>query len=398
MISTTSRLPEGVSLVDDGAGTATLGGTPLMGAAEPIDLRIVATDGSVTAVETFSLTIDQAPAIVATRTAKAVVAGHRVFLGLRTTGFPAPTVTLSGAPAWLTATSRGISGMSPAGGGVWTFTVVATNGVGAAATEQVSIRALAFTSAPTSATFTVGTPASVTFDTSDLDASFSTTSTLPAGLHLVDHGDGTASLEGTPTQGADRPSEIRITVTDGRANVSETFSLTIDQQPTVSASSGAVVVAAGKGVEIDLTTSGFPAPAVTLEGAPSWLGASDKKISGTTPLSGGSWTFTVVASNGVGTQASEQITIRALAFTSASTASAVHGRPLVLTVTTTGAPSGTSLEATGLADGLVFTDDGGGQGVITGTPTSSERSAIQVTITASSGSVVVVHKLLISVS
>ena len=398
VISTSSTLPAGLSLVNDGSGAATLAGTPLKGAAEPVDLRIVATDGAVTAVESFSLTIDQAPAIVAARTTKAVVAGDRVFLGLRTTGFPAPTVTLSGAPAWLTASRWGIWGVSPASGGVWTFTVVASNGVGSAATEQVTVRALAFTSAATSATFTVGTPATVTFDTSDPDATLSTSSALPAGLQLVDQGDGTASLEGTPTQGGVRPSEIRITAADGRASVSETFSLTIDQEPTVSASAGVVIVAAGKGVVIDLATSGFPAPSVTLEGAPSWLEVSDREISGTTPSSGGSWTFTVVASNGVGTAATEQVTIRALGFTSPSTASAVHGRPFTFAVSTAGAPPGTTLKATGLTDGLVFTDDGGGQGVITGTPTSSERSALQVTVTATSGSVDVVQKLLISVS
>ena len=74
----------------------------------------------------------------------------------------------------------------------------------------VNVAPLTITSAPT-ATLTAGTPASVTVSTATTQSptaaevpQLSYTGTLPAGLHLSDNGDGTATISGTPSKAGTR--------------------------------------------------------------------------------------------------------------------------------------------------------------------------------------------------
>jgi hypothetical protein len=344
--------------------------------------------------------------------AATVLPGASVNIVVTATAPAVPTRTSSawlsatGLPAGLTfnpgtaskANSAIIKGTAPAIG-VYTVELVASNIPATETVQRFTLTVLGFTSTTTTATFVALSHGSASVITSDPGATLTTTSVLPSGVTLASS-DGSATLAGTPTTGRARAFAINIVATDGTRRVSQVFNLKVNQAPALSVATASTTLKAGKAVSIGLTTTGFPAPTVTLSGgAPSWVSATSSKITGTTPATGGSWTFTVSASNGIGSVASQVVTIHALAIASATTASFTHGYAGTFSVTTAGAPSGTVLTAMGLpADGLSFTDNGNGTATISGMPTSALSRPISVTITATSGSVVVTQTLKISVS
>ena len=91
--------------------------------------------------------------------------------------------------------------------GVATVSVAVTyRGHTARTSFVVNVAPLTITSAPT-ATLTAGTPGTVTATTATTQSptaaevpQLSYTGTLPAGLHLSDNGDGTATISGTPSK------------------------------------------------------------------------------------------------------------------------------------------------------------------------------------------------------
>ena len=63
-LTETGALPTGVTFVDNGDGTATLAGTPAAGTGGTYPLTITAANGVLPdATQSFTLTVDQAPAI-----------------------------------------------------------------------------------------------------------------------------------------------------------------------------------------------------------------------------------------------------------------------------------------------------------------------------------------------
>ena len=63
-LTETGALPTGVTFVDNGDGTATLAGTPAAGTGGTYALTITAANGVLPdATQSFTLTVDQAPAI-----------------------------------------------------------------------------------------------------------------------------------------------------------------------------------------------------------------------------------------------------------------------------------------------------------------------------------------------
>lgn len=131
-----------------------------------------------------------------------------------------------------------------------------------------------------------------------------------------------------------------------------------------------------------LQATGVPAPAISESGAlPSGLtftsngggtatlsGAAANGTAGTYPLS-----FTATNSSGTITQDfSLTIAGTPAAFTSASSATATVGEPFSFAVTATGVPTPVLFATSGtLPPGITFTDDGGGDGTLSGTPTTS---------------------------
>ena len=99
-ITTTSTLPAGVTLTDNGNGTATLGGTPGPAAGGMYPITFTATNGIVAPVtQMFNLTVDQAP-VITSAGSDAVTAGSAMTpFTVTDTGFPLPTLRASGLPA-----------------------------------------------------------------------------------------------------------------------------------------------------------------------------------------------------------------------------------------------------------------------------------------------------------
>lgn len=161
-ISETGTLPSGVTLTNNGSGTATLGGTagPNTGGTYP--LTITAANGTLpNATQNFTLTVDQAPAITSASGVTFTVGTAGAFT-VTATGFPTPpTITGSGSlPSGVAFVSNGngtatLSG-NPATSGVFPLTITASNGVAPNATQNftltVGINHLALAAATTGPT------------------------------------------------------------------------------------------------------------------------------------------------------------------------------------------------------------------------------------------------------
>jgi uncharacterized delta-60 repeat protein len=135
-IGLSGALPEGVTFTDNGDGTATLAGTAAAGASGVYPLTITASNGVLPdASQDFTLEVLAAPAITS--------ADHTIFttgvagsFTVTATGFPVPTIGLSGAlPDGVTFTDNGdgtatLAGAAAAGAsGVYPLTFTASNGV-----------------------------------------------------------------------------------------------------------------------------------------------------------------------------------------------------------------------------------------------------------------------------
>jgi Concanavalin A-like lectin/glucanases superfamily/IPT/TIG domain/Domain of unknown function (DUF2341)/Putative Ig domain len=81
-VSETGTLPSGVTFVNNGNGTATLGGTPAAGTAGSYPITITASNGVGTAAtQSFTLTVNQAPAITSLSPTSGVVGGSVTIAG-----------------------------------------------------------------------------------------------------------------------------------------------------------------------------------------------------------------------------------------------------------------------------------------------------------------------------
>jgi hypothetical protein len=168
-----------VTFLDNGDGTATLSGTPTSGGSFPITI----TAAKVATALSFTV---------------------------KTTGYPAPSLTKTGAlPAGVTftnntATSAGTATISgtPTAGGVFTLKITAKNNAATSTAQTFTLtvsQAPKITSAATT-TATIGTALSFTVKTSGYPAPTITESgALPAGVTFTNNGNGTATIAGTPT-------------------------------------------------------------------------------------------------------------------------------------------------------------------------------------------------------
>jgi hypothetical protein len=138
-----------------------------------------------------------------------------------------------------------------------------------------------FTSTPNDTDVTADQPFTYNITATDADGDVVTISAsdLPAWLTLVDHGDGTATLEGTPSNAAAGENMVRLTVADGENSAQQNFTLTvaaINHAPTLP---GGPVAAAVAGAPFALTVTGQDVDNQLLSFAivskPDWLTVTD---------------------------------------------------------------------------------------------------------------------------
>jgi len=159
----------------------------------------------------------------------------------------------------------------------------------------------------TAGTFTVTATGSPT-------PSITETGTLPAGVTFVDNRNGTAMLSGTPkTFGT-------YTFTISAANgvppeATQSFTLTVNEAPAITSLDNATFSLLQANT-FTVTATGSPTPSITETGTlPAWLTFVDNRngtatLSGTPPQNAAvSYTFTITAANGVGTEATQSFTL-----------------------------------------------------------------------------------------
>jgi len=112
-----------------------------------------------------------------------------------------------------------------------------------------------------------------------------TSTPLPTGVTLIDLGNGTASLAGTPGPEAGGVYPITITVTNSVATVNQSFTLTVYQVPAVTVPTSIPVTNGVPMMPVTVTYSGYPAPKVTASGLPKGLNLVNN-FNGTATISG----------------------------------------------------------------------------------------------------------------
>jgi hypothetical protein len=162
-------------------------------------------------------------------------------------------------------------------------------------------------------TFTVGTVGNFAVTASGFPTttmSITRTGTLPSGVSFTDNGNGKATLTGNPNSGTGGVYHLTFGVNNGISpNGSQSFTLTVDEAPSITSANSAIFVE-GQSGNFPITTSGFPTTTMTITESPlppSGLSFTDNgnataKISGT-PGGGTAsalpYALTITATNGI---------------------------------------------------------------------------------------------------
>ena len=426
-ISKTGTLPAGVTFEDSTDGVAWLSGTPGPGTGGTYRLTIRAANGVLPdAIQSFTLTVTAAATVsrapvITSANAAAFTAGKAGNFMVTATGRPTPKISETGTlPAGVTFedSTDGVTSLSgtpgPGTGGTYRLTIRAANGVlpdaiqsftlTVTATATVS-RAPAITSA-NAASFTAGTAGAFTVTaTGSPTPKIGSTGTLPSGVTLVDHRDGTATLSGTPGPGTAAAYRLTITAANGvLPDATQSFTLTVtaatvSRAPAITSASTASFTAGTAGA-FTVTATGSPTPKIGSTGTlPSGVTLVDHRdgvasLSGTPgPGTAAAYRVTITAANGVLPDAIQSFTLTvavpgsplAPAITSASTASFTAGTAGAFTVTATGSPTPKIGNAGTLPSGVTLVDHRDGTATLSGTPGPGTAAAYRLTITAANG-------------
>jgi hypothetical protein len=334
-LTESGSLPSGVTFVDNGNGTAAISGTPASTAGGTYAVTITAVNGTApNGQQSFTLTVDQAPAITsASSTAFAV--GTAGLFTIASSGYPAPSFTESGPlPPGVTFTDNGngtasISG-TPANGAedIYNLYIRAANGISPETSQSFALTVQSASSAnqapliisADNVTFTTGVQGSLAISTTGAPApALTETGALPAGIKFVDKGNGVGKLRGTPAAGTGGTYVLVLKAKNGvKPNGKEPFTLTVNQPPAITSASS-TTFATGVTGKFTVTTTGFPTAAIKEIGTlPQGVTFTDKgngnaKLKGA-PATGtaGSYPITLRAKNGVTPRADQSFTLRVI--------------------------------------------------------------------------------------
>jgi hypothetical protein len=230
-LSETGALPSGVTFVP---ATGVLSGTPGAGTGGTYPITFTAANGvGSNATQSFTLTVNQAPAITSASSATFIVGTAGSFT-VTTTGTPKPTLSISGAlPTGVTFTAAtGVLSGTPAvgSGASYPIVITASNGAGTNATQSFTLtvnQAPAITSSNV-AGFTVGSAGTFTVTaTGTPKPTLSESGALPSGVSFVP---ATGVLSGTPASGTAGNYPLTFTAANGvGSNATQTFTLAVSQ-------------------------------------------------------------------------------------------------------------------------------------------------------------------------
>jgi hypothetical protein len=150
-------LPNGLTFVDNGNGTGTLKGTPLLLVGGNFGITFTANNGvGSPATQSFTIVVNQGPAITSTNNTTFAYGEANSFT-VTTTGFPAPSIAEAGTlPPGVTFVSNGngtgtLSGI-PSSGGAFPVVLTATNVV-TTATQNFTLNVAGLKASPSAVNF-----------------------------------------------------------------------------------------------------------------------------------------------------------------------------------------------------------------------------------------------------
>ena len=384
-------LPAGVTL----SSTGSLAGTPDEGTGGIWPIKIKATNGvGFDVTQSFTLTVNQAPAITSSGKTSFVVAQTGSFQ-ITASGNPTPTFAKTSGvlPDGVTLSASGtLSGKPVAGSaGTYQFQLKASNGTTPDATQLFTLTVnlegtINFTSQDRTS-FVVGESGTFQVQADGLaNPTYSLDSgNLPSGVTLSANG----LLSGTPTAGTSGIHSFVIRATNGvNADATQVFTLTVNQVPAITSLDKTTFVT-GEAGTFTAKATGFPAPIFSLvSGAlPSGVSLSSSGVLSGTPAAGtgGSFKFTLKASNGVGSGVTQSFTLtvnQAAAITSDNKVTFTTGAAGSFTAVATGYPVPVFSVVSGTLPSGVTLSSGG---VLSGTPPDDDGGTYLITIKAANG-------------
>ncbi len=241
-----------------------------------------------------------------------------------------------------------------------------------------------------STSFTVGSPGSFTVTaTGTPTPTFSLSGSLPTG---VTFNTTTGVLSGTPAAGTAATYNVTITATNGvNPDATQNFTLTVAagaSAPTFTSPNNTTFTTGSAG-SFNVTASGSPSATFSTTGTlPSGVTLSAGGVLSGTPAAGtgGTYAFTITATNGINPDATQSFTLtvnQAPAITSATSTNFLVGSAGSFAVTATGFPTSFTYGVTGsLPAGVTLNTS---TGVLSGTPDAGTSGAYPITLTASNG-------------
>ncbi len=326
--SSTPTLPAGISLTDNGDGTASLIWTSGVTEGGSYKISLIGNNGiGSNASQTLTLTIGQPP-LITNAASDTMEVGIPDTFTFTTTGYPNPTLSFTGSlPIGVTFSDLGdgtasLSGTPSLGqGDVYPLSITASNAVLPDDTQSFSLavnEAPEFTSG-TNVSFVTGASGSFTITTRGYPSpaiTYSSDPVLPTSFTLVDNGDGTASLSGTPLDGEGGVYTINLTGENSVGdNATQTLTVTIGQESKITSTDNVTFVE-GKTGSFIVTTTGSPDPEITFTGSlPTGITLVDQGdgtalLEGTPQVgSAGIFPVTLAAVNGIGNSDSQDFTL-----------------------------------------------------------------------------------------
>ncbi|MFL6531445.1 MAG: LamG-like jellyroll fold domain-containing protein, partial [Chthoniobacterales bacterium] len=263
-----------------------------------------------------TITLLAIPPAITSANATTFTVGSAGSFNVTSTGAPAATYSFTGSlPSGVTLSAAGLLSGTPAAatGGSYPIVITANNGIAPNATQNFTLtvnQPPAITSA-NATTFVVGSAGTFTVTTSGFPVPTVTqTGTLPSGV-MFDSA--TKILSGTPGAGTGGTYSISFKAANGiGSDATQTFTLTVNQAPAIT-SAASTTFTVGTAGTFTVTATGFPSPTFSETGAlPAGvtLGAVSGVLAGTPgPDTQGTYNITMMASNGVGSAASQPFTL-----------------------------------------------------------------------------------------
>jgi len=269
-LSESGALPGGVTF---NPGSGVLSGTPNAGTGGVYTITFTATNVAGIANQTFTLTVNEAPAITTAAVNQTVCAGATATFVAAASGFPAPTVQ------WQISTNGGVTFTNIPGATSTTYSFVtapADNG-----NQYRAVFTNSSGTAQTTATLTVNTPPAVTANPANLtvcagaSASFTATASgSPAptvqwqrsndgGTTFTNITGANATTYTFSTAAADNGSQYRAVFTNACGVATSTAAtLTVNTAPVVTTNPATQTVCDGTTATFTAAASGTPAPTV----------------------------------------------------------------------------------------------------------------------------------------